>query len=171
MLTFEDAAIKMIIEQHRRALNANKISNGWGCGPIVDNFSGLEGAFFWFLGRRDRTTGSDETSGITNEYFHPITRIRKSKLSPYHPPPLRGYSLEEPGDGTGWKWVKQGVQDVPEYVIHPAKVMSVAYKDGETMKFRIEESLSRRLCPNSILSDLDRDNGTFGLSGENGMSS
>ncbi|PON19953.1 hypothetical protein TGAM01_v211181, partial [Trichoderma gamsii] len=39
MLSFEDAAIKTLIEDHRRALNAINIANGWGCGPIVDNFS------------------------------------------------------------------------------------------------------------------------------------
>ena len=57
MLTFEDTAIKMIIEEHRRALNAIKITNGRGSRAIADNFSGLQGAFFWLLGGKDRTPG------------------------------------------------------------------------------------------------------------------
>ncbi|KAI3574005.1 hypothetical protein IWW34DRAFT_854983 [Fusarium oxysporum f. sp. albedinis] len=95
MLTFEDAAIKTLIEEHRRALNSIKINSGWGCGPIVDNFSGLQGLFFWLLGKKDRAPGTyprdpgDGTSGATNEYFHPITRIRKDNLN-YNPsqPPI-----------------------------------------------------------------------------------
>jgi hypothetical protein len=168
MLSFEYAGINMIIEGHRRALNANTINNGWGCGPIVDNFSGLEGAFFWLLGRQDRTPGDyprdpgDGIAGSTNETFHPITRIRRSKISKYHPPSLRGWSLEEPSDTSGWKWMKQGVQEVPEYVMHPSKVMSMAYEEGGLVKFRVEESLSRRLCPKNVLLDLDRDNGIMG---------
>jgi hypothetical protein len=165
MLTFEEAAINILTEKHRRALNAIRITNGWGCGPIVDNFSGLQGAFFRLLGKKDRTPGDyprdpgDGISGATNEYFHPIARIRKSKRPDYNPASLLGYSREEPNDSAGWRWAKAGVQDVPEYVMRPEKTMSLAYKEGGKVKFRVEKSLSRLLCPSSILVELDRDNG------------
>ncbi|KAJ4032053.1 hypothetical protein NW753_013362 [Fusarium oxysporum] len=164
MLTFEDAAIKILIKEHHRALNSINIPSGWGCGPIVDNFSGLQGLFFWLLGKKDREPGSyprdpgDGTSGATNEYFHPITRIRKEILG-YNPMPLRGYSIERPHGSAGWKWVKSGVQSIPEYVMHPEKKMSVAYEENGRVKYRVESSLSRLLCPENILLDLDRDNG------------
>src|SRR4051812_2846728 len=165
MLTFEEAPIKILIEQHRRALNANHITNGWGCGSIVDNFSGLQGAFFRFLGKKDRTPGNyprdpgDGTSGATNEYFHPITRIRKSKLSKYNPASLQGYVVEKSDGSTGWKWMKKGVQAVPEYVMRPEKTMSVAYEEDGSMRYRVDGSLSRLLCPRNMLLELDRDNG------------
>lgn len=164
MLTFEDAAIKILIKEHHRALNSINITSGWGCGPIVDNFSGLQGLFFWLLGKKDRAPGSyprdpgDGTSGATNEYFHPITRIRKEILG-YNPMPLQGYSIERPHGSAGWKWVKSGVQSIPEYVMHPEKKMSVAYEENGRVKYRVESSLSRLLCPENILLDLDRDNG------------
>ncbi|KAH7204779.1 hypothetical protein DER44DRAFT_869307 [Fusarium oxysporum] len=164
MLTFEDAAIKILIKEHHRALNSINITSGWGCGPIVDNFSGLQGLFFWLLGKKDRAPGSyprdpgDGTSGATNEYFHPITRIRKEILG-YNPIPLQGYSIERPHGSAGWKWVKSGVQSIPEYVMHPEKKMSVAYEENGRVKNRVESSLSRLLCPENILLDLDRDNG------------
>lgn len=164
MLTFEDAAIKILIKEHHRALNSINVTSGWGCGPIVDNFSGLQGLFFWLLGKKDRAPGSyprdpgDGTSGATNEYFHPITRIRKEILG-YNPMPLRGYSIERPHGSAGWKWVKSGVQSIPEYVMHPEKKMSVAYEENGRVKYRVESSLSRLLCPENILLDLDRDNG------------
>jgi hypothetical protein len=167
MLTFDDAAIKTLIEEHRRALNSINITNGWGCGPIVDNFSGLQGAFFWLLGKKDRTPGTyprdpgDGTGGATNEYFHPITRIRKDNLN-YNPASLQGYALEMPDGIGGWKWVKRGVQSMPEYVMLPEKKMSLAYEEGGNVKYRVEDSLSRLLCPRSILLDLDRDNGING---------
>src|ERR1700710_2678912 len=95
MLTFEGAALNELIKQHQVALEGNNaknnISNGWGCGPIVSNFSGLQGAFFRIIGKQDRTPGNyqrvpgDGIDGATNEYFHPIARIRKSKLSNYNP--------------------------------------------------------------------------------------
>ncbi|KAH7010904.1 uncharacterized protein B0I36DRAFT_324482 [Microdochium trichocladiopsis] len=169
MLTFEDAAIKTLIEEHRRALNSINITNGWGCGPIVDNFSGLQGVFFWLLGKNDRTPGTyprdpgDGTGGATNEYFHPITRIRKDNLN-YNPASLQGYALERPDGSAGWKWVKSGVQAMPEYVMSPEKKMSVSYEERGRVKYRVEESLSRLLCPRSILLDLDRDNGISGVS-------
>ncbi|KAK2684566.1 hypothetical protein QWA68_016546, partial [Fusarium oxysporum] len=168
MLTFEDAAIKTLIEEHRRALNSIKITSGWGCGPIVDNFSGLQGLFFWLLGKKDRAPGSyprdpgDGTSGATNEYFHPITRIRKDNLN-YNPASLQGYAIERPDGSEGWKWVKRGVQSISEYVMRPEKKMSVAYEEGGRVKYRVKESLSRLLCPESILLDLDRDNGINGM--------
>src|SRR5262249_49626303 len=140
MLTFDDAAIKLFIKQHQRALNAIHVINGWGCGPIVDNFSGLQGAFFRLLGKQERTPGDyprdpgDGSAGATNEYFHPITRIRKNKLSNYNPPSLRGYATKEPDGSVGWKWMKKGVQAVPEYVMRPEKTMSVAYEENGIMK-------------------------------------
>ncbi|KAJ3453402.1 hypothetical protein MRS44_017649 [Fusarium solani] len=135
MLTFDYAAIQILIEQHRRALNRidamQRITNGWGCGPIVDDFAGLQGAFFFLLGRADRKPGDyprdpgDGTAGATNEYFHPIVRIRKLKLQGYNPVALQGYTLQEPHGGAGWKWAKAGVQAVPEYILRP-RPMSVA---------------------------------------------
>ena len=164
MLTFEEDAIKILIKEHGRALHAIRIPNGWGCGPIVANFSGLQGAFFRLLGKKDRTPGNyprdpgDGTDGATNEYFHPTTRIRKGKLSKYNPISLQGYTLEEPDDIPGWKWVR-GVHAVPEYVMRPEKMMSLTYEEGGRVKYKVEKSLSRILCPRSILSDLDLDNG------------
>jgi len=158
----------MITEEHRRALNAITVTNGWGSGPIVDNFSGLQGAFFRLLGRQDRTPGiyprdpGDGIGGATNETFHPIVRIRKVRLSKWSPASLQGYNIEEPDSHAGWKWVKKGVQAVPEYVMRPEKTMSLSYEEGGTIKFRIEKSLSRLLCPRNILMDLDRDNGVIG---------
>jgi hypothetical protein len=175
MLTFEDEAIKLIIEGHQHALNRIQTANGWGCGPIVDNFAGIQGLFFWLLGRRDRTPGQfprdpgDGTAGSTNEHFHPIVRMRKCKVSHYQPRALQGYSFVEPTDKTGWHWTKLGVQDVPEWVMHPAKVMSVAYEEGTTTKFRTDPSLSRRLCPKNILLDLDRDNGLSNMENGDGV--
>lgn len=165
MLTFEEAAIKILAEEHRRALNTINVTNGWGCGPIVDNFSGLQGTLFRLLGKKDRTPGNyprdpgDGIGGATNEYFHPIARIRNSKRSDYNPASLLGYSREEPDGNAGWRWVKAGVQDVPEYVMRPERTMSLASKKGGKVKFRVEKSLSRLLCPSSILVELDRDNG------------
>ncbi|KAH7150609.1 hypothetical protein DER46DRAFT_664565 [Fusarium sp. MPI-SDFR-AT-0072] len=172
MLTFEDAAIKTLMEEHRRALNSIKITSGWGCGPMFDNFSGLQGLFFWLLGKKDCAPGTyprdpgDGTSGATNEYFHPITRIRKDNLN-YNPVSLQGYAIERPDGSEGWKWVKRGVQPIPEYVMRPEKKMSVAYEEGGRVKYRANESLSRLLCPESILLDLDRDNGINGMNGMN----
>jgi hypothetical protein len=166
MLTFEDAAILILIEQHRRALNANHFINGWGCGPIVDNFAGLQGAFFRLLGRQDRTPGNyprdpgDSAIGATNEYIHPTARIRKGKVSNWNPPSLKGYALEEPdGSGAGWKWVKRGVQVVPEYVMRPERTMSIAYKEADgRVRYDVKNSLARLLCPKNILLELDEAN-------------
>jgi hypothetical protein len=165
MLTFEEAAINVFIQQHQHALaennTKNNVTNGWGCGPLVSNFSGLQGAFFRILGKQHRTPGNypqapgDGIGGATNEYFHPIARIRKSKLSNFNPMSLYGYSLEEPDGDAGWKWVKKGGQAVPEYVMRPEKKMSVVHEGG----YKTTRSLSRLLCPTILLADLDRDNG------------
>lgn len=174
MLTFEDAAIKMLIEEHRRALNAIKIPNGWGCGPIVDNFSGLQGAFFWLLGKQDRTPGGyprdpgDGTSGATNESFHPMVRIRTDKVKGYRPASLKGYSLEYSDERARWQWAKKTGQAVPEWVMSPEKTMSLAYEEDGVVKFRDESCLSRVLCPKSILMNLDRLNGMNTLKAMNG---
>ncbi|KAH8200896.1 hypothetical protein TruAng_004905 [Truncatella angustata] len=167
MLTFEDAMIQTLVEEHRHAINAIRITNGWGCGPFVDNFSGIEGAFFRVLGKKDRTPGTyprdpgDGTDGATNEYFHPIVRIRTDNID-YKPASLHGFASERPDSNVGWKWVKRGVQAIPEYVMRPEKTMSVAYEEHGNVKYRVDESLSRLLCPRSILLDLDRDNGITG---------
>lgn len=166
MLTFEDTAIKLLIEQHRRALDGNPIPNGWGCGPIVDNFAGFQGTFFRLLGRQDRTPGDyprdpgDGAAGATNEYFHPTVRIRKTHVANWNPPPLKGYILEEPdGSGSGWRWARNGVQAVPEYVMRPEKTMSVSYEDANgTVRYGVQNSLARLLCPPNILLSLDEAN-------------
>ncbi|KAH6626763.1 hypothetical protein B0J18DRAFT_365139 [Chaetomium sp. MPI-SDFR-AT-0129] len=168
MLTFDDVMIKSLVEKHRRALNRNNsttnLSNGWGCGPIVDNFAGLQGAFFRLLGRQDRTPGGyprdpgDGATGATNESFHPIVRVRKRKLSNYNPVSLRGYSAQEPSGSDGWKWVKGQLRALPEYVLRPERRMSVAYEEEGSVKYKTQESLSRLLCPPDILADLDREN-------------
>lgn len=169
MLTFEDTAIEQLIKQHHEALvenNAkNNITKGWGCGPIVSNFSGLQGAFFRVLGKKERTPGSylrdagDGVGGATNEYFHPTIRIRKSKLPKYNPESLNGYALQEPDGRTGWWWLKQGVPAMREYVLRPEKKMSLAvYGKGE---YKNVDSLSRLLCPPTVLAELDRDNGVL----------
>ncbi|KAH7009652.1 peptidoglycan binding domain-containing protein [Ilyonectria destructans] len=139
MLTFDSAAIQILIEEHRRALNRveamQNITNGWGCGPIVSNFAGLVGAFFSLLGRTDRKPGeylrdpADGSAGRTNQSFHPIVRIRKLKLQNYNPMALKGFKLQEPHGGAGWEWAKTGVQVMPEYILRP-KPMSVAHLIG-----------------------------------------
>ncbi|RFU33007.1 hypothetical protein B7463_g3352, partial [Scytalidium lignicola] len=168
LLTFDVTAIQILIEHHRRAINrvdaVQKIINGWGCGPIVDNFAGLQGAFFSLLGRTDRTPGGyprdpgDGNAGATNEYFHPTVRMRRHKLRSYNPMPLKGYTLQEPHGGAGWKWAKVGVQAVPEYILRP-KPMSITYEEGGRIRFGFGKSLSRLLCPTDILLELDKDNG------------
>ncbi|KAL2262716.1 hypothetical protein VTK26DRAFT_305 [Humicola hyalothermophila] len=169
MLTFNEAMISDLIEQHRRALNRNnsleELSNGWGCGPIIDNFAGLQGAFFRLLGRKDRTPGAyprdpgDGITGATNESFHPTVRVRRRNLpAGYNPPSLRGYAIQEPNGTRGWRWSKGELAPLPEYVLRPEKRMSLAYKEGGSLKFKTQESMSRRICPPDILADLDGDN-------------
>ncbi|OKL57390.1 hypothetical protein UA08_07532 [Talaromyces atroroseus] len=167
MLTFEEEAIKNFIEQHHDSQADNKPKgsiNEWGCGPIVSNFAGLQGAFFRLLGKQDRTPGAyprdagDGVEGATNEYLHPIVRFRKLKVNNYNPASLAGFRLEEPDGGTGWKWAKKGVQALPEYVLRPEKTISLAFEGG----YKSGSSLSRLLCPKALLQDLDRDNGLLG---------
>jgi hypothetical protein len=172
MLTFEGVIIQELIQQHwtaraeRNGLNQN--DDDWGCGYIRSNFAGLQGAFFRALGIRDRTPGNnpqvpgdDKSAHTTNEYFHPIARIRKTNLSPsYCPAALAGYMIEGPGDDVGgqigWQWIKKGVSTaVPEYVLHPDKKMTVTLNSD----YVTQSSLSRALCPKSLLADLDLHNG------------
>ncbi|KAH6976752.1 hypothetical protein EDB80DRAFT_658241 [Ilyonectria destructans] len=163
MLTFEEDAINTLIEEHRLAIN--NLANGWGSGPIVDNFSGIQGAFFRLLGRQDRTPGDysrdpgDGTSGATNEFFHPMVRIREWKVKSWSPASMQGWTLSEPDEKRGWIWVKQGVQPLSEYVMREDKRMSLMYNEAGAIKFKVGESLSRLLCPRNILLELDRDNG------------
>jgi hypothetical protein len=161
-LTFEDIAIEEFIKQHHDALvenNArNNIFNGWGCGSIVSNFAGLQVVFFRLLGKQNRTPGSyPQESGDGNEHFHPNTRIRKTKLSNYNPASLYGYALQEPSGKAGWQWVKKSVPAMPKYVLRPEKKTSLAVYGKD--EYRNVDSLSRLLCPQNVLADLDRDNG------------
>jgi hypothetical protein len=172
MLTFEQPAIDILIEQHRLANNKCTVPQGWGCGPIVDDFSGLQGKFFAILGRTDRTPGGypndpgDKSGGATNEFFHPITRIRKTKVHDYNPPPLQGFTPVEPasspvapGDAPhSWNWTKKGIQPVPEHVIGLENKMSIAYQENGKVMYKTVDSLTRRLCPKDVMADLDRDN-------------
>lgn len=43
--------------------------------------------------------------------------------------------------------------------MRPEKMMSGAYKEGGKVKFRVDESSSRLLCPSNVLVELDKDNG------------
>jgi hypothetical protein len=172
MLAFEGVIIEEIIQKHlaaraeRNSLAQQK--DNWGCGYIRSNFAGLLGAFFRGLGKQDRTPGNypqvpgdDKSARTTEESFHPIARIRKTKLAGgYSPAALGGYVIEGPGNGsggqTGWQWVKKDVSlAVPEYVLLPDKKMTVTHN----LDFVSRPSLSRTLCPKSRLADLDRHNG------------
>jgi hypothetical protein len=176
MLTFEEEAIKYFIEQYQNSHIENTAKgsiNEWGCGPIISNFAGLQGAFFRLLGKKDRTPGGyprdagDGVEGATNEYFHPIVRIRKLKVNNYNPASLAGFKLEEPDGGSGWKWAKKGIQALPEYVLRPEKTISLAFEGG----YKTSSSLSRELCPKVLLQDLDRDNGLLDAKAGTGPSS
>jgi hypothetical protein len=177
MLTFEEKPIEELLQQHQtqRAKNGTsaKGSDSWGCGHIESNFSGLQGAFFRAMGKQDRTPGNyppavgdDIKARDTNEFFHPIVRARKAKLSTeYSPAALAGYMAEGPGDGpdiSGWQWIKQRLLPVPEYVLRPEKQISVMRHSGYVNR----PSLSRSMCPKSILADLDRHNGIPMSAGE-----
>jgi hypothetical protein len=172
MLTFENVIIEELIQQHRAARTEHnaldqEADDDWGCGYIRSNFAGLQGAFFRGLGKQDRTPGNysqlpgDDKSGhATNEYFHPIVRIRKTNLSPsYSPAALAGFVIEGPdGDGggqIGWRWIKNGISPgLPEYVLRPDKKMTVKHD----LDYVTRSNLSRALCPKSLLVDLDRHN-------------
>lgn len=164
MLTFDEDAIETIVQNHQHAINRIAHTNGWGCGPIIDNFFGLQGAFFRLLGKQERTPGNyprdpgDGTDGATNEFFHPTVRIRRSKVPKWNPTPLQGYELQEPDSTTGWRWSRRDRRPVREYEMSKKKTMSLAYQDGQAIGYKTGGSLSRRLCPKNILSDLDRDN-------------
>ncbi|CEJ54670.1 hypothetical protein PMG11_00967 [Penicillium brasilianum] len=172
MVTFEGVIIEELIQKHR-AERAKRNALGqqnddWGCGHITSNFAGLQGAFFRGLGKQDRTPGNYpqvpgdvDSARTTKEFFHPIARIRKTNLAPsYSPAALAGFVIEGPDDGsggqTGWKWVKKDdLLAVPEYVLRPDKKMTVAHHSD----YESRPSLSRALCPKSLLADLDRHNG------------
>jgi hypothetical protein len=166
MLTFEQTAISTLIEQHHHALNSNQITNGWGSGPIVDNFSGIIGAFFRLFGQQTRTPGSyardpgDGEHGATRETFHPMVRVRKSKRPEWKPPAMKGYECVEPdGEGKPWQWLKKGVRPLSEYVMLPSKTMRVSYEDSVGItRYTTIGSMSRALCPAAILIELDEAN-------------
>ena len=84
--------------------------------------------------------------------------MRKSRVADYNPPPLHGFTYRIPEGSEGYEWTRTNVQAVPEYVMGREKFMSVAYEENGFVRFRVDESLSRRLCPPKILADLDRDN-------------
>lgn len=163
MISFEESAINTITEEHRRALEAIGPTNNWGCGPMGDNYIGLRGAFFKALGTKNRTPGQyqpaaeNNSNGDTNEYFHPITRIRHDSLN-YEPASLRGLSLQKPTAGAGWRWARNDQQFVPEYIMRPEKTMSLRYEESGTTKYRLTGSLSRIMCPKNVLLELDKDN-------------
>lgn len=169
LLTFEEVAIAAVVESHKKALEENSIANGWGCGPIVSNFTGLLGAFFRVLGKRDRTPGQYQLdpgngiSGPTNEYFHPTVRLRKTQVQSWAPASLNGWSPKEPTGNKGWSWVKQGTQAIPEYQL-PDTEMSIAYENAEGgTEFKLAGSLSRLICPKEVLLELDRYSGAVSL--------
>ncbi|KAJ5682302.1 hypothetical protein N7462_005467 [Penicillium macrosclerotiorum] len=172
MLTFESVIIEELIQQHRASQaerNAlDQKDDSWGCGYIKSNFAGLKGTFFRVLGKQDRTpgnypqvSGDDKSARTTNESFHPIARIRKTNLSPdYTPAALAGYVIEGPGDDggsqTGWQWIKKDDSlALPEYVLRPDQRMTVMHE----LEYETRPSLSRSMCPKSLLADLDRHNG------------
>ncbi|SMR55017.1 unnamed protein product [Zymoseptoria tritici ST99CH_1E4] len=165
MLTFEKTAIDALIQEHSQALASIRISNGWGCGKIIDNFSGLTGALFRLLGICVRTPGGydrdpgDGTSGSTEESFHPIVRVRRAKVPRWQPPALKGFELLEQGKSS--EWVKRGARSLPEYVLLPSKRMSVSIRDqtGDA-RYTTIDSMSRTLCPAAILAELDEANST-----------
>ncbi|KAL4892641.1 hypothetical protein BDV59DRAFT_179368 [Aspergillus ambiguus] len=174
MLGFEEVVIDELVHEHRgaraqRASTEHDNDKSWGCGPIVSNFVGIQGAFFKTLGVQDRTPGNyrQEPSQVLNgsdtkECFHPIVRIRKTILeSQYHPASLAGFAFEkrnaQRGGRAGWYWTKAGVvSGMPEFVLLPEKKLTVV--DGTSYIHR--ESLSRTLCPEHLLEDLDLDNNT-----------
>lgn len=131
----------------------------------MSDFAGIQGAFFRLLGKQDRTPGDyprdpgDGTYGATNEYIHPMVRIREERVRSWDPVPMRGWKSQPPNEGRGWVWVKEGVQSLPEYVMCPEKVMSLAYDDAGVTKFKTGGSLSRMLCPTDTLMQIDRENG------------
>jgi hypothetical protein len=155
MLTFEEDSVKTFIQDHKHALNAIEIPNGWGCGPIIGNFEGLQGKFFALLGKTARTPGQYPGHAIemTNEHFHPIVRVRKFKVPDYKPAALGEFQLEEPHGESGWKWTKKGVGSIPEYIMSAETKLSIAYMDEENTVtgYGSMESVSRLICPTDVL--------------------
>lgn len=151
MLTFENDAIEHLVKDHDSALSVLKTTDGWGCGPLVDNFSGVRGFFSrWILGKRDRVSG-DNTGDPIHQCIHPIARVRRDRID-YKPVSLQGYV---PENGISWRWTNRGAPtapSIPEYKMEEHKKMKVAYEKNGSVEYRDVESLSRRLCPSSIKS-------------------
>lgn len=162
-LTFENAALDMIVSEHSQALLQNGTPDGWGCGKIIDNFAGLQGAFFRLLGQSTRTPGGySDTPGATNEFMHPIVRYRKEQVSSWKPPSLAGFHFEGPGNSSSKKivWAKLGQKAMSEYVMSPAKTLAVScVADDGSWTFAERSSLARQLCPPSVLEKLDGEAG------------
>ncbi|KAG9254517.1 uncharacterized protein F5Z01DRAFT_750400 [Emericellopsis atlantica] len=162
MLTFNGDAIDKLVKQHQHAFTINAIPNGWGCGPIISDFAGVQGAFFRLLGQQDRTPGNyprdpgDGQGGATNESFHPIVRLRKRKVPAWTPKSIQDWSLKEPHGGQGWSWSRIGLPPMREWSLRKEKMHLAVKVDGLT-RFEVGESLSRRLCPPDILMALDRE--------------
>lgn len=164
MLTFTDSAILELVHNHERALNnvndRRNIHNGWGCGPIVDNFSGIEGLVFRVFGASVRTPAQYE--GRTEEYIHPLARIREQKLqhiAAWQPPSLKHFEVREPdGKGQGWRWAKDELTVLPEWIMDNRK-MSVRLGENGSATFGWKKTgLSRLLCPDDVLRELDDGN-------------
>lgn len=153
----------MIVSEHSQALLQNGIPDGWGCGKIIDNFAGLQGAFFRLLGQSTRTPGGySDTPGATNEFMHPIVRYRKEQVSSWKPPSLAGFHFEGPGNSSSKKivWAKLGQKAMSEYVMSPAKTLAVScVADDGSWTFAERSSLARQLCPLSVLEKLDSEGG------------
>ncbi|KAF7193242.1 hypothetical protein HII31_05468 [Pseudocercospora fuligena] len=157
MLTFENNTIESLIEEHEFALQQNGIPNGWGCGRILDNFSGLQGKFFQVLGTTVRTPAryvqdaGSAMPGVTNESIHPMARIRKARLGRnWSPPALEDFAVPSAA-AEGWEGRTGGVPTVPEYSMSTDKTMTVSYPTGTTPSFGTRKSLSRTLCPRELL--------------------
>jgi hypothetical protein len=166
MLTFEEESIKAFVDEHNLALNSIQTPNGWGCGPIVGNFVGLQGIFFKLLGRQARMPGQyrdpviKRTRGETVESIHPVVRFRRYKIPGYDPPALQGFKIEEPAGRFGCKWTKESLGSIPEYVMD-RKRLRVARKNEKTGvmdRFGSMESFSRQICPKDVLRLLDMEN-------------
>lgn len=162
-LTFENFTLDIIVSDHAEALLQNGIPDGWGCGKTIDNFAGIQGAFFRLLGQQTRTPGGyTNTPGATNEFMHPIVRYRREQVSSWQPPSLAGFHIEGPGDSDSKKilWAKLGQKAMPEYVMSPYKALSVSYvDDAGNWTFAERSSLARQLCPASVLQKLDGEAG------------
>ncbi|KAH6693470.1 hypothetical protein F5X68DRAFT_247741 [Plectosphaerella plurivora] len=162
LLTFEATAIEALIHTHKKALEISPVANGWGCGPIVSNFAGLQGKFFYLLGKQDRTPGRYQLipgngfDGPTFESFHPTVRVRRDKVKEWQPGSLKGWNLKRPqSSGKGWSWTRNA-QVLPEFQMS-RKPIDVACEGihGGGCRFEQMPSLSRTLCPKDVLAYLD----------------